>query len=391
MLDRLYAGVALWRRRAAERRPDRRRRLARPVISIGNLSVGGTGKTPVVAAVAQWLIDHGERPAILSRGYGRREAVPGVVVVSDGHEAKAPLARTGDEPLMLARAVPGAIVCVAEDRHLAGVLAERALGASVHVLDDGFQHVALARDLDVLVTSLGEIPQGRVLPRGRLREPVEAAARAHVLVVMGATVGEAASEAWALGIGEACGGLRRVGEPRGVGRGLTLDGRELTPDGRGLTDEGNGLAQDADGLAAQKPLRGEGRVLLVAGIANPQRFADDVRGAGWNVVGERWFGDHHLFTPADVARIAARVSETGADAVFTTDKDAVRFEGLGPVPFPLYRIPLTVEFDPPTVLFDRVAAVLPERSAPRASARSGVEAHGTPVPPTNGLPSGGLR
>lgn len=328
----------------------------------------------MVAAVAEWLIAHGERPAILSRGYKRREAMPGVVVVSDGHEVTAPLARAGDEPLMLARAVPGAIVCVAEDRHLAGVLAERTLGATVHVLDDGFQHVGLARDLDVVVTSLGEIPQGRVLPRGRLREPADAAARAHVLVVMGATADEAASEAWTLGVSEACGGLRRVGEPRGVGRGLTpvgrgltLDGRGLTPDGNGLTQDGRGLTQDGRGLT----LDGNGvtQVFVVAGIANPRRFADDVRGAGWNVVGEQWFADHHAFTPADVARVAARVSETGAGAVFTTDKDAVRFEGLGPIPFPLYRVPLTVTFDPPTVLFDRVATVLPTRS--------------------NGLPSGG--
>jgi tetraacyldisaccharide 4'-kinase len=393
LLDRLYAGVALWRRRAAERRPDRRRRLARPVISIGNLSVGGTGKTPVVAAVAAWLIDHGERPAILSRGYKRSEALPGVVVVSDGHEVRAPLARAGDEPLMLARAVPGAIVCVAEDRHLAGVLAERALGASVHVLDDGFQHVGLARDLDVLVTSLGEIPQGRVLPRGRLREPAEAAARAHVLVVMGATAGEAASEARILGVGEACGGLRRVGEPRGVGRGLTpdgngssLDGRGLTLDGRGLTPDGNGPSGDGRGLTPNG--NGVTQILLVAGIANPQRFADDVRGAGWHVVGQQWFGDHHPFTPADVSRIAARVSAAGADAVFTTDKDAVRFEGLGPLPFPLYQVPLTVAFDPPTVLVDRVATVLSARRDTRGPAWSG--ARGTPAPPISGHVSGGL-
>ena len=165
------------------------------MVSIGNLSVGGTGKTPVVAAAASWLLECGERPAILSRGYKRQEPVPGVVVVSDGRGVTAALARSGDEPLMLARALPGGIVCVAEDRHLAGVLAERTLGATVHLLDDGFQHFGLARDLDVLVTTLGEIPEGRVLPRGRLREPADAAARAHLLVVMGATAGAASSEA----------------------------------------------------------------------------------------------------------------------------------------------------------------------------------------------------
>lgn len=326
-----------------ERHPERRRRLARPVISVGNLSLGGTGKTPVAAAVARFLLERGEQPAILSRGYKRRQPIPGVVVVSDGHGVTADLARAGDEPLMLASAIPGAIVCVAEDRHLAGVLAERVLGASVHVLDDGFQHLALARDLDVLVTTLGEIPTGHVLPRGRLRESADAAARAHVLVVMGATAGAAASEAWTLGVGEACGALRRLGTPRRVpAEAFPLEGAS----GRDT------------GPSGSEPPPGES-IFLVAGIANPQRFAEDVRAAGWTVVGEQWFADHHAFTAADVSRIAPRVAACGARAVFTTEKDAVRFAALASLPFPLYQVPLTVEFEPPTVLFDRIASVLP--------------------------------
>lgn len=359
-----------------ERWPDRQRRLDRPVVSIGNLSVGGTGKTPVVAAVAQWLIARGERPAILSRGYKRIDPQPGVVVVSDGREVRASLAHAGDEPLMLARAVPNAIVCVAEDRHLAGVLAERRLGATVHLLDDGFQHLALARDLDVLVTTMGEIPHGRVLPRGRLREPADAAARAHVLIVMGATEAAAASEAWTLGIGEASGARRVTGEPRRVGSrpsarlGATLSaskGREPATGSRESGLSAGALAKadvgslisggsDARGGTEASPSP-TSRVLLVAGIANPERFADDVRGAGWTVVGEEWFADHHVFTPHDVSRLAARVAERGAEAVFTTDKDAVRLE-VFEVPFPMFRVPVTVEFDPPARLFERVAALL---------------------------------
>jgi tetraacyldisaccharide 4'-kinase len=370
LLDFLYSGVARWRRRAMERRPEARRRLERPVISIGNLSVGGTGKTPVVAAVARWLVERGERPAILSRGYKRLEPLPGVVVVSDGLAVHATLARAGDEPLMLAREVPEAVVCVAEDRYLAGVLAERRLGATLHVLDDGFQHLALARDLDVLVTIAGEIPNGQVLPRGRLREPADAAARAHVLVVMDATAGAASAEAWTLGISEACGARRVIGEPRSVGR--------LEP------GAGNRIAEETP------------RVLLVAGIANPQRFAADVRTAGWTVVGEQWFPDHHAFTAGDVARISTKIAEVGADAVFTTGKDAVRFEALGSTPFPLYTVPLTVEFDPPTVLFDRIATVLSARSAhrgPPAAEACGAPAAGSPAAPTEDRrsPAGGFR
>src|SRR5689334_300207 len=181
------------RRRRIERQPQRQHRLARPVISVGNLSVGGTGKTPVVEAIAQWLVEQGQRPAILSRGYARADAVDGVVVVSDGRAIRSSVEQSGDEPLMLARQVPAAIVCVSPDRHLAGTLAERELGATVHILDDGFQHIELARNLDVLVTTIGEIPNGKVLPMGRLREPIDAAARAQVLVVSDATAGAASA------------------------------------------------------------------------------------------------------------------------------------------------------------------------------------------------------
>jgi tetraacyldisaccharide 4'-kinase len=317
------------------------------VVSIGNLSVGGTGKTPVVAAIARWLIATGERPAILSRGYKRRDPAPGVVVVSDGTSVNASLARAGDEPLMLARAVPGVIVCVADDRYLAGVVAERVLGATVHVLDDGFQHFGLARDLDVLVTTLGEIPGGHVLPRGRLREPADAAARAHVLVVMGATSGAAATEAWTLGVGEACGVRRVLGTPRDVGPGLTPVASELP----------EGVDRGREAGVSVTELRPGARVYLVAGIANPQRFADDVRAAGWAVTGELWFPDHHAFSAADIARIAEAAAGAGAEVVFTTEKDAVRFETHATRPFPLFAVPVTVEFDPPTALFDRIAAL----------------------------------
>ena len=312
------------RRRRYESQPQRRRHLERPVISVGNLSMGGTGKSPVVAAIAQWLIDAGEQPAILSRGYARRDVVDGVVVVSDGREILSAIDRSGDEPLMLARQVARAIVCVSPDRYLSGRLAEQQLGATVHILDDGFQHLELARDLDVLVTIVGEIPNGKVIPRGRLREPIDAAARAQVLVVSDATAGAAASEAWALGISQACAAVRKLGTPVGV--------------------QGSGI--------------GDQKVLAVAGIANPERFVASLRDAGWNVVDSMTFADHHRYSMSDLAAIVAKLRSAGADAVFTTDKDAVRFESLGELPFPLYRVPLLVEFEPAEALFESVRAVL---------------------------------
>ncbi len=326
------------RRRWAERHPGRRRRLARPVVSVGNLSMGGTGKSPVVAAIARWLIAHGERPAILSRGYARADAVDGVVVVSDGTRVLASIDRAGDEPLMLARQVPGAIVCVSPDRHLAGTLAERRLGCTVHLLDDGFQHIDLARNLDILVTTVGEIPGGRLIPNGRLREPMEAAARAHVLVVPGATAGAAAAEAWALGVSLSCGAHRSLGAPIAVG-----------PEGADGTREAPSVGREDEGL---------GKVLAVAGIASPERFVESLRDAGWSIADSIAFPDHHQYSARDVERIVRRMLESGAQSVFTTDKDAVRFEAIGPLPFPLYRVPLVLRFEPEGVLFESVRVVL---------------------------------
>jgi tetraacyldisaccharide 4'-kinase len=327
LLDSLYGQVMRLRRRRVERQPQRQRRLARSVISVGNLSMGGTGKTPVVAAIAQHLVAAGERPAILSRGYGRADQADGVVVVSDGTTIKETIERSGDEPLMLARQVPGAVVCVCPDRHLAGMLAERQLGCTVHILDDGFQHIELARNLDILVTTIGEIPNGRVIPMGRLREPADAAARAHFLVVTDATPGAAASEAWTLAIQQSCTAVRTLGQPVSV-------------------------------TGSRKAAYIGLRVLAVAGIAHPDRFVSMLRDAGSNVVDSMAFPDHHRYTATDVAAIEGKLTATGADAVFTTDKDAVRLESFTSLPFPVYRVPLAVQFDPPDSLFASVTAVL---------------------------------
>lgn len=321
MLDLLYGAAVGARRRWYERHPEARRRLRHPVISIGNLSVGGTGKTPLVAMVAQHLLAHGEHPAILSRGYGRRVTDVGAIVVSDGVRVVADLDRAGDEPLMLARALRGAAVVVAEDRHLAGVLAENRLGATVHVLDDGFQHVRLARDLDVLVTRAGEITNGRVLPFGRLREARGAAARAHVLVVVGADEATARTEAWTLGVSEWVVATRTVALP-------------------------DALDQSA------RP------VIAVAGIGHPQQFFDALTTAGWNVVRTFPFHDHHRYGEKDVSAIAAAARDAGAEVVVTTAKDRVRFESAGALPFTVLAVPMTLALDPARVLFDAVDAAL---------------------------------
>lgn len=207
---------------------------------------------------------------------------------------------------MMARAVPQTRVCVAEDRHLAGVVAERCLGATVHVLDDGFQHVQLARDFDVLVTAPGEITEGRSLPVGRLREARDAAARADFVVVVDADTDTARTEAWELGISGFASARRRLGTPGAQG------------------------APGAPGLA-------------VAGIGDPQQFFDMLRDAGYVVKTSLAFADHHRYVPADITRIAAAARAAGSSVVWTTEKDAVRFESLGALPFTVVAVPMRLD------------------------------------------------
>ena len=291
--------MARFRRGWYERHPDRVKRLSRPVISVGNLTVGGSGKTPIVAALAQLLMEAGERPAILSRGYGRRRASDGVVVVSDGGQVLAGPDQSGDEPQMLARALPGVAVVVSADRYLAGTLAERRFGCTVHLLDDGFQHVQLARDVDLLAVSRADLEE-QLLPAGRLREPPEAAARADAVLVAGDDA-----------------------DARLVSDALRL------PTFRVVVhyDE----ARLIDPFAASLPALPDRRVVAVAAIARPERFFAAARAQGWDVAREIVFRDHHWFTSRDLEAISNAARETGAAIVMTTEKDAMRLLPMSPV------------------------------------------------------------
>jgi tetraacyldisaccharide 4'-kinase len=311
--DHLYAAVTRWRRRLS----PAPRRLRRPVVSVGNLAVGGSGKTPTAAHLYRLLADAGEQPAILSRGYARAEAPAGVTVVADGLRLRADLGRAGDEPLLLARQLPGARVVVCEDRHLAGLLAERHLGATVHLLDDGFQHFTLARDADLLIVDVGDLNRPRTLPGGRLREPLSAASAADGLLVTGAEGPEHVDAIAArLGVASAFMLLREI-EPA----------VEETP-------------------AGPRPLSPGARVLVVSGIARPERFVAESRQASLEVVATLAFRDHHRYTPADVERITRAAADANADVVLTTEKDYVRLLPLRPWPFRLAVRPMTVRVEP---------------------------------------------
>lgn len=276
------------RRSWYERHPQSRRSLDRPVISVGNLSVGGSGKTPIVASLARLLLAMGERPAVLTRGYARRRDVDGVVVVSDGERVTESVEVSGDEPQMLARELPGVPVLVCPDRYLSGRLAERQLHCSVLLLDDGFQHLPLGRNVDIVLMPVSDLDDA-VLPGGRLREPLDAASSADCLLVPGSA--EDVSRVAATFDRMPVFRVTNHYEPPRV-----LDG---------TTPAGN-------------------RVVAVAGIARPARFFDALRVQGYEVVRELRFPDHHWFTRGDLDRIAGVAREMGADFTVTTSKDAVR-------------------------------------------------------------------
>jgi tetraacyldisaccharide 4'-kinase len=272
------------------------------VISVGNLSVGGSGKTPVVAWLARLLRDRGERPVILTRGYGRRDVTEGVLVVSDGVRVLEPVTRSGDEPQMLARALPGVPVLVCADRYMAGLVAQKQFGATVSILDDGFQHVRLARDVDLLLMSPGDLDD-RVLPAGRLREPLSAAHVADAVLVPG-TQDEVVRVATAVG-------------QRDAFRIETHYGPITRRSGRVLADPPHTVLSDA-------PMAPPTRVLAFAGIARPQRFFEALRALGCDVARELSFGDHHWYTPRDLETIRAAARDAHAEHIVTTEKDAVR-------------------------------------------------------------------
>lgn len=316
---RLYGHGADLRRHLRGRTPIR---LDRPVVSVGNLAVGGRNKTPVVAAVARMLHGWGERPAVLSRGYRREAPTRDVVTVRDADHMRATLAESGDEPFMLARELPGCCVLVHPRRALAGQVAEQTLGCTVHVLDDGFQHVQLARDADLVLLTLDDVLHGRVLPAGRLREPLHALEAAHGLLAVDTS---AARLRLALG--------RTPEVPifearRHLGRARPLSG---TTDFSRLHDE---------------------PVLLVTAVAEPSRVAADLRQAGWTLADEMTFRDHHRYHADDARQIAARARSVGAAAVVTTAKDAVKLERHLPVDVPVAVIPLEVVIEPAEAFAD---------------------------------------
>jgi tetraacyldisaccharide 4'-kinase len=310
--QRLYGAAHGLRRRWWE---ERRRTLPAPVLSVGNVHWGGTGKTPLVAALAQHLRDRGLRLAILSRGYRRRDTR--VRVVSDGSGPLLGPLLAGDEPVLLAGMLPGVAVVVGADRFDAGRQALERLQPppELFLLDDGFSHLALARQLDLVALPAADpFGGGRLPPGGRLREPLAALARADAVILTGAENGA---------------------------EGLTESLRPLGFEGRAFACRTQPLTAR---LYSGEPLPADARVVAVAAIARPERFLAAVHAQGFEPAATLTLPDHHAYPPSTLARIAAAMRDHHADYLLTTGKDAVKLHGR--LDLPLAELPIRAEPEP---------------------------------------------
>jgi tetraacyldisaccharide 4'-kinase len=308
-------GVAL-RLALYRRRLFRVRDAGRPVISVGNVAAGGTGKTPFVLWLAGELASRGLTPAILTRGYGRSSR--GTVVVSDGAGALASVDASGDEAAVLARALPGVPV-VADGNRSRGAARALALkpATSVFILDDGFSHVGLARNVDlVLLDATAPDAGGALLPEGGLREPLSSLARADVIVV---TKSEQADPAAAASLAAR------------YAPGVPLYRAET---------EVTGIV-DARGTPVRRLDLPGPTLAAVAGLARPDAFFATLRSLGIEPAAEIAFPDHAPYGPEQLGRIAREAAAAGATAVVTTDKDSVKLEGR--CPLPLYRVSIRMK------------------------------------------------
>ncbi|HTV07398.1 MAG TPA: tetraacyldisaccharide 4'-kinase [Acidobacteriaceae bacterium] len=271
----VYAAAVGLKNVAYEHEWTEPQRLRWPVVSVGNLSVGGSGKTPVVIRLAQLLKANGVPVDVLSRGYGRS----GVGV--ERVDANGDAARYGDEPLLITRNA-GVPVYVGASRYEAGLLAERdAAGEGIHLLDDGFQHRKLARAMDIVVLHASDFVEG-LLPAGRLRESLSSLKRAQVVVLR-----------------EEDRGLEMELRRREIAAQVWIQRRKLRVDAAG-------------------------RAVGFCGIARPDEFFAGLRAQGVDVAATRSLGDHQDYSRAEIERLAAMLKRNGAECFVTTEKDAAR-------------------------------------------------------------------
>jgi tetraacyldisaccharide 4'-kinase len=307
-LSAVYGAVVGVRNALYDRRWLRSRSLEGTVISVGNISTGGSGKTPFVILLGELLKARGIRFDVLSRGYGR--ATRGVLLVDPGGLPR----DFGDEPLLIARRLQTPVV-VGEDRYEAGRFAESRFGAQIHLLDDGFQHRGLARDFEIgLVTP--DDARDRLLPAGRLREPLRSLERADAVVLTSGASPES----------------------------FPLTGKTVWRVRRGI------VAQDVPA-----------RPIVFCGIARPQNFLLQLRAAGIDPVAEAFFRDHHAYTEKDIRDLLELRQRSEAGGFVTTEKDAVNLGGYLAAIAPLVVVRVKMELADTANAVDTMLRVIEER------------------------------
>jgi tetraacyldisaccharide 4'-kinase len=328
-LEQTYGMWMRLRARAFERRWLPSQRLPAKVISVGNLTVGGTGKTPMVLYLARRLAERGLRPVVLTRGYGRRTRST-IVLAAHADLSHETVETLGDEPLLMARRLPELTLGIGPDRFRLGqqiLTAQASTPPPVFLLDDGFQHLRLARDLDmVLIDATDPFGGNALLPAGRLREPLEALARASLFVLTRITSTDREN-----GQADAVRAAIRHHNPS-----VPVFSARM-----GLEDVFDATTHKPADLATLRNFP----ALAFCGIGNPRAFAQDLWRWGFPVAGQRIFSDHHRYRVQDFAAIIRHADRVGARWLVTTEKDVTNFTVVPPSHPPCYYVRIALEIE----------------------------------------------
>ena len=322
LLSYLYGKVIDLRNFAYDRGIFESRSLRARTISIGNITTGGTGKTPLTAYVAKLLLDRGEKVCILTRGYGRDDQKQRVLV-SDGESIlETDPKKAGDEPVELANKLEGRVVIIADaDRVTAAEWAKRKFGVTAFVLDDGFQHRRAKRDVDIVcVDATDPFGAGKMLPAGRLREGISSLARAAAIVITRAEL--VAEQA----LSDLKSELARIAPEAALFECRSCV-TQLTP---------------IAALAERRELSQGEKAFAFCGVGNPESFFSLLRSEGFVVAGTHAFADHYTYSQKDITFITGKAQAHEASVLLTTHKDAVKLRELELV-MPCYIIGMDVE------------------------------------------------
>lgn len=330
----VYAGIGLVRVKAYADGLVKRVRPTVPVISIGNLSVGGTGKTPVTVDLTKRLTQQGHKVAILSRGY-KRKSKEEYTVVSDGARVLASCEAAGDEPYMMAHALPGSVIISGKNRSFTSSVAVDEFNCDLLVLDDGFQHLKLRRDFDVVLLDYSETLDDALVPAGRLREPFSALGRATHIVISK---------------------VPPYPDPERMRRFHQLAAK-YAPNAQVSMCRFKPSCLRGETDSNLSKLSGE-KVVALCGIARPDAFVDSIRQLGAEVVSLNAFPDHHWFSENDLRSLERLLDKSGASYVVTTEKDLVRLNLPDNLKTKLLALIMETEWigDPPAFDFNAVKA-----------------------------------